>query len=287
MSSETTPPPPVDVLRAFGLRDGPLMPLAGNISQTAWRVGDAVVKRAQDPLETEWAAAIFDAVVEEGFRVHRPISTRAGAWIADGWTAWRWIEGNHEAARWRDVLAASRALHRAIPAAARAIGRDERPAWLDARTHRWAVAERVVWHGAEMPTTAVYDVPEWELWDRARALGPALTSEEAAASQVVHGDVSGNVLSSPAFEEVVFIDMSPGWRPASSVEAQIAVESVAWHGGDESLLEEIAARPGGRAAMARACAFRVLCGFQALFVGGGFNPRETERFARVLDAIGA
>jgi hypothetical protein len=76
--------------------------------------------------------------------------------------------------------------------------------------------------------------------------------------------------------------MSPGWRPPSSAHAQIFVEGVAWHGGEESLISAV-----DRADVARACGFRLLCGFQALAVGLRLNPVEVARFRRVLDLIDA
>jgi hypothetical protein len=99
---------------------------------------------------------------------------------------------------------------------------------------------------------------------------------------VVHGDVPGNVLANAEAETVGLIDVSPGWRTVASVDAQIAVESFAFFGGDESLLAQVRAPD-----VARACAFRLLCGFQALAVGMQFNAKEFARFTRVLDVIGA
>ena len=226
-------------------------------------------------------ATVLDAIVEDGFRVIKPVRAVDGAWLADSWTAWQWFEGEHERTRWHDVLLAAEAFHRALVDAVTATGVAARPGWLDTRGHRWAVAESVVWHDAPLPTNANYDVPEWELWERARAAGPPLTADEATTSQVVHGDIAGNVLVGrdgvPAF-----IDMSPGWRPASSAHAQIFVEGVAWHGGDESLVATL-----DRADVARACGFRLMCGFQALMTGLTFNPREVARFRRVLDLVNA
>ena len=201
------------MLRAFGIADGPLQPLAGRISQTAFRVGDAVLKLVQDPAENEWSAAIFDAVEEDGFRVHRPIRARDGTFLVDNWIAWRWIDGEHERTNWLAAADAARCLHRAIPPAAARAGREGRPEWLHQRTHRWARAEASVWHGAPLPAEADYSVPEVALWERARAAGPVLTEEEERESQVIHGDVAGNVLRDPALDTLAFIDMSPGWRP--------------------------------------------------------------------------
>nr|MBA2609998.1 hypothetical protein [Actinomycetota bacterium] len=150
------------------------------------------------------------------------------------------------------------------------------------RSHRWARAERTVWHGAPLPEQAIYDVPEWSEWERARAAGPPLAAGEQAQCQVVHGDVAGNTLAEAAVATIALIDVSPGWRTPASVDAQITVEGVVWFGGEEALLDEVAAPD-----IARACAFRLMCGFQALTVGVKFDPAEVARFARVLDVIGA
>jgi hypothetical protein len=204
-----------------------------------------------------------------------------GAWLEDGWAAWHWIEGEHARTRWDDVFVAAERFHRALPDAITASGVDACPAWLDHRGHRWAIAEGVVWRDDPLPDRAIYDVPEWELWERARAAGPPLTTEQAAASQVVHGDIASNVLVA-ADGVPAFIDVSPGWRPAASAHAQIYVEAMVWKRGDESLLATL-----DRADVARACAFRLLCGFQALTVGLSFSPKETARFGRALDLVNA
>jgi uncharacterized protein (TIGR02569 family) len=277
-------PPPRNVLRAFGLRAStPLTPLAGGLEQTAWRAGDVVLKpvQAANPGEGDWVATVLDAIVEDGFRVIKPVRASDGRWLENGWAAWHWIEGAHERTRWREVLIAAEAFHRALLDAVAGTGVDMRPAWLDTRGHRWAVAEGVVWRDEPPPAQAIYDVPEWELWERARAAGPPLTADEAGASQVVHGDIASNVLAGPDGTPA-FIDMSPGWRPPSSAHAQVFVEGVVWRGGDESLLASLE-----RADVARACAFRLMCGFQALTIGLTFNPAETARFRRVLDLVGA
>lgn len=276
-------PPPRDVLAAFGVRAAP-QHMKGGLSQTVWRVGDLVLKpvQAPNPGESDWVADVLDSIEEDGFRVSKPARATNGNWLFKGWTAWHWLEGEHCLDRWRDVTEAARAFHRALPRAAARAGLDAQPTWLNARSHRWACAERTVWHDAPMPERAIYDVAEWRHWERARAAGPPLTPVERARCQVVHGDVSGNVLVDRAAGSLAFIDVSPGWRTLESVDGQIVAEGVAWFGGDEALLDEVAA-----ADVARACAFRLLCGFQALTDGMTFDPAEVARFARVLDVIGA
>ncbi len=280
--TEPTPPAPM-VLAAFGLRGEPRH-LKGGISQTVWRVGDVVLKPVQEPNpgEGDWVATALNTIDERGFRVAKPVRATNGAWLYNGWTAWHWIEGDHCLDRWRDVIDAARAFHTELPRAAERAGLRAQPEWLEPRSHRWARSERTVWHGAPLPEQAIYDVPEWAEWERARAAGPPLNAAEEAQCQVVHGDVAGNTLVGAGVDTIALIDVSPGWRSAASVDAQIAVEAVAWFGGEEALLDEVAA-----ADIARACAFRLLCGFQALTIGMQFNPDEVARFARVLDVIGA
>ena len=281
-------PPSEHVLRAFGLRGTPEH-LKGGISQTVWRVGDTVVKPVQEPNpgEGDWVATALDAIEENGFRVSKPVRETDGAWLVHGWTAWRWIPGEHCVGRWRDVVAAARAFHNELPRAVARAGLEPRPLWLEPRRHRWAQSERTVWHGAPLPPAGYYDGHERELFDRAVALGPPLTAAEASECQVVHGDVAGNVLADGTGSVIGLIDVSPGWRPPFSVDAQIVVEAVAWFDGDNALLEEVATEPGGQVALARACAFRLLCGLQASSNWAVEYPGEVENWSRVLRAIGA
>lgn len=280
-------PPPYGVLEGFGLLDAALEHLKGGITQTVWRAGDVVVKPADDRVETTWACSALDAMEEVGFRIAKPVRARNGEWMVDGYTAWRWLDGDHRKDRWPDVITSARAFHEELPRAIARAGLEPRPRFIDARDHRWAQAERATWHGGPMPTHANYDVPEFALYERVAALARPHRADEAVACQVVHGDVTGNVIFEDAQATPAFIDMSPGWRTSSSVEAQIAVEAVAWFGGDASLLTSIAERPDGITEIARVCAWRLLCGFQALMVGLTFNDKEVAGWTRVIEAIGA
>ncbi|MEY2469299.1 MAG: hypothetical protein QOF21_1997 [Actinomycetota bacterium] len=275
-------PPPDDVRHAFGLVGEPKH-LPGGISQTVWRVGDVVLKPVQEPNpgEGEWVADVLEAMEEDGFRVSKPVRAEDGRWLVGDWTAWRWIEGEHCRERWSDVVEAARAFHREVPEAVARVGRDPKPSWLEPRGHRWARAERTVWHGAPLPSVVNDGAFEWSLYERAVALGPPLTQNEEAACQVVHGDIAGNVLTAPKLP-LAFIDVSPGWRTPASVDAQIVVEAVAWFDGDEALLDEIA-----RPEAARAAAFRLLCGLQASENWAAEFPGEIENWTRMLGLIGA
>ena len=278
-------PPPEHVLTAFGVRaDQELTPLAGALEQSAWRAGSVVLKpvQAPNPGEAEWVAAVLDVIVEDGFRVIKPVRTADGRWLEDGWTAWRWFDGDHERRAWPELIAAAAAFHRAALAAIAAASVDVRPAWIDTRSHRWARAEATVWHGAPLPPTLNTSQLENSLYERAVALGPPLTADEHADAQVVHGDVASNALRLHDDGAIALIDVSPGWRTAGSVGVQIAVEAVTWFHGDPALLDGLSP-----ADMARACAFRLLCGLQASDDWERDFPRERARWTRTLGLIGA
>lgn len=273
--------PPDKVVRAFGASGEPA-PLAGNLRQSAWRYGDVVLKPVDEPNpgEGDWVADVLDAMAEDGFRVIRPVRADTGAWLYDGWTAWRWLEGEHARDNWPAVVAATDAFHAELRAAAARVGHGARPDWLDTREHRWARAERTVWHGAPLPPTINTGELEWSMFQRAVALGPPLSSADQQRCQVVHGDVAGNVLVDSGV--YAFIDMSPGWRPPESSTVQALVEAVAWFGGDDSLLDGV-----DTAHAARACAFRLLCGLQVVEDWMTVLPDEVKAWEHVLRLIGA
>jgi len=190
--------PPSGVFDEFGAESDP-QPLAGGRG-TAWRAGGLVLK----PLDMsasalEWQADVFASVRPIGFRVAAPLRSRAGALVVEGWTAWPALEGL-QAPRWDEVIAVGRRLHDALAGV-------ERPARaLDERTDIWARADRIAW--AEAPAGELAAVPEVAQLLAAR--GPV-----NAPNQLVHGDLTGNILFADGLTPAV-IDFSPYWRPTGS-----------------------------------------------------------------------
>lgn len=92
-----------------------------------------------------WLAEVLDGVSADSIGIIRPVRSRSGAWVVDGWSAWQWVEGEHRWDAWGDVLDVSARFHRAVA---------DVP-WSPALVayHRWAVADRVAWGeaGAELP----------------------------------------------------------------------------------------------------------------------------------------
>ncbi len=205
--------PPPAVLDAFGASAPPNRLPGGQ--GTTYRSGNVVLKPAFSLEEAHWVAYVYSTVNQQGFTVPRPVATRAGDWVFGGWTAWRFLEGDIiEKGCYGERLKASRAFHRALKAY-------RRPGFLDHRNDSWSQADRVVWEGqAWNPRPKVAEV-----YARLQRLAKPLSLKE----QLVHGDISGNMLFSPG-KPLAVIDFSPYWRPAAFAEAVFVVDAVLWEG---------------------------------------------------------
>ena len=125
---------------------------------------------------------------------------------------------------------------------------DRPAALLDARKDVWARADRIAW--GESPAGAFAAVPEVAHLLGAR--GPI-----GAPDQLVHGDLSGNVLFADGLPPAV-IDFSPYWRPKGFASAIVAVDAAVWHGADVGLLSTFVDDRDGAEFLIRALIFRLL-----------------------------
>ena len=108
----------------------------------------------------------------------RPRAAASGSLCVDGWYATQYLPGQHERRRWAEIIAVGELFHAAV----RAI---TRPRFLDQRSSPWAMGDRVAW--GEIPAS---DFPHVRhLSQLAAALRPM-----TAPSQLIHGDLTGNVL---------------------------------------------------------------------------------------------
>jgi uncharacterized protein (TIGR02569 family) len=245
--------PPSHVLEAFGVQ-GP-EPLAGG-EGTTWRCGDLVVKPVQTRSgeELEWQRRLFDGLSADGVRVPRLRGVR------DGWCAWEYLEGQHRTAAWPQVIAAGRRLHEALAGV-------PRPAFLDTRTDHWAVGDRVAW--GELPATEfahVKNVPR--LLEAVRPV--------SGRSQLVHGDLTGNVLFAEGLTPAV-IDFSPYWRPPAFADAVVVGDALLWEGADATLLDAVGDIPAFPQYLLRALIYRAVV--DAFFrAGEPWRPDDDDSF---------
>jgi uncharacterized protein (TIGR02569 family) len=241
---EATPAPPGAVLAAFAVSGRPER-LAGG-QGTAWRAGDVVLKPLDMSLEAlRWQSEVLGSIETAGLRLAVPIRSRDGELAVDGWTAWPLLAGAH-APRWPERL------HQALAGA-------ERPsAVLDARTDGWARADRIAWGEASAADFA--DLPEVSHLLAAR-------TAVSASNQLIHGDLSGNVLFADGLPPAV-IDLSPYWRPAAYASAVVVVDAVLWYGADVGLLSTVA----DAQFLVRALLFRLLASRDPAGAAAAYRP---------------
>ena len=219
-----TQEPPPQVLAAFEC-GGAVEPLAGGRG-TSWRAGELVLKPlepAHSVEELEWQGRVLGSLEPRGFRVARLRRARDGSAVVDGWCAWELVEGEHRERAWPEVIAVGERFHDALVGV-------PRPSFIDRRTDPWAIGDRVAF--GELPAEPFAHVKHLP------RLAAALRPVDTSASQLVHGDLTGNVLFADGLPPAV-IDFAPYWRPPAFATAVVVGDALLWEGADETLLTAV------------------------------------------------
>lgn len=254
------PPPPDRVLDLFAA-EGVLEPLPGGRG-TTWRAGDLALTPGHDESEA-WLAPVqarlavrLDEEVPRSIRLALPVPARDGSLTVDGWAATRFEPGTTACRDLPTLRATAHLLHAHLAGAV-----PVRPAALDARTDRWAVADRQA-HDPAAALRAAAEHPEPGLADLVGAVVAALADlpdaydHVAAREQLVHADLAGNVLLDASGVPFV-VDLSPAWRSPLWAEAVLVLDAVLWHGAPREAFDDWGRGPQ-RSALLRAVLFRVL-----------------------------
>lgn len=238
VSRQTTPPR--HVCAAFGVQPGDLEELPG-VGAPVWQAGGVLLRQVADTAEAAWVAQTMDALVVHAVRLARPLRSSDGRWVVGGWTASRRVTGRLEP-RHDEVVAVSLRLHEATAGL-------PRPRFLASRTGLYAMADRAAWE--EQAPTLDQTTGGIEFDEFAGKRQPT-----GLRSQVVHGDLFGNVLfadnAAPAL-----IDFTPYWRPPEWAAAVIVVDALAWGGADAGLVHRWAQLADWPQALLRALLFRL------------------------------
>jgi uncharacterized protein (TIGR02569 family) len=232
--------PPRAVLAAFGAAGAPWA-LPGGQGET-WRAGGIVLKRSSMIEESLWRADTLATLDDSlDFRLARPVRSVDGRWVVDGWEASAAIAGREDPGRVDDVVRVGIAFHRAT-------ADRSRPDFLDARDNPWAHGDRVAWD--EQPVAGCPATLEL-LAPLAAARRPV-----AAPSQLVHGDLLGNVLFSPDLPPAV-IDWAPYWRPSAWALAVAVVDALCWYGASTEVIDRWSGQREWGQMLVRALIFRI------------------------------
>jgi uncharacterized protein (TIGR02569 family) len=239
-----------------------------------------VLKPHADESEIDWLVDLCGRATFDGLRVPAPVPATHGRFVVDGWYATTFTPGDavpdHEqrAEAWAPVLAAGRRFHTAV--------RDESPPqFLDQRAHRWAVADQIAWSDAAPALP-----PQIEA--RRRQLH-ALTQPEELPEQLIHGDLSGNVLLAPDHAPAI-IDISPYWRPAAYADAIVVIDALLWWRTDSELID--LATPADvtddiwTSLLARAAVFRLLASSVAFDPDSPAHAEELQQFDAIIHQLG-
>jgi uncharacterized protein (TIGR02569 family) len=226
------------VRAAFGQRDAEPELIDGG---PAWRCGDAAIKPAGKPAEATWVAKTLDSLQVPDLRVGRPLRSTDGRYVVGGWTATKYLAGRAEP-RHDEVVAVAIRLHEATAGL-------PRPRFLQTRTDVFAVADRCSWEEESVPLHP-------DLGGRTFELLAAQRKPVTLPSQVVHGDLFGNVLFSGAASPAI-IDFVAHWRPPEWAAAVIVVDAFAWGGADHGILERWSHLPEWPQMLLRAALFRL------------------------------
>ncbi len=231
--------PPDSVLGAFGLSARPVL-LPGGQGET-WQVGDVVLKPARYLPEATWRAEVFAGLPEGSeFRVPRPVRAVDGSWVAEGWEASEVLAGATDAGRPDDVLTAGAAFHEAAAGLAR-------PEFLDRRKDPWTLGDQVAWD-----EQAVIGSRRKLLEDLLEARRPV-----ALTSQVVHGDLLGNVMFADGLPPAI-IDWPVYWRPPSWAAAVAVADALCWYDAKPELAARWSHLPDWGQMLVRALIYRMV-----------------------------
>lgn len=259
--------PDAAVLRAFGVAGVPPVRLDGGRGLT-WRAGDVVLRPDDGAAVTDWRAEVLVTLPHTpAFRTPRPVATGDGGWRCGGWEAWEYLDARADPTCIEEVLDVGRAFHRAV-------AHLERPSFLDDSApersgNPWSRADRMAWGEQPLPAEPTLD-------RLATAFRPV-----DLPSQLVHGDLLGNVLFAPGSPAAV-IDWPPYWRPAAFGEAVAVVDAVCWHGVPTARMHAL-----GRGTaewpqlLVRALAFRIA----TLHLLGAWDAAAAGHHRQVVDAL--
>jgi uncharacterized protein (TIGR02569 family) len=251
--------PPDHVVNTFGLTAHPPIPM-GDSWIGGWRVGEVVLSLVPDHARAAWSASVRESLYVEGLRVARPFRATDGRYVVSGWRADTYIAGTPEPRHDEVVLVADR-LHAATSSLERPRFLLQSPAPPHTDVDVFTAADRAAWEDVPLRTARAAGMGEPTSPDGVASVQmlktlATLRKNVDLPSQVVHGDLFGTVLFAGAAAPGI-TDIVPYWRPASWAAAVVVVDSLAWGGADDDLVQRWADQPEWPQMMLRATMFRL------------------------------
>jgi uncharacterized protein (TIGR02569 family) len=224
-----------------------------------WRCDDIALRPVTNPAEASWVAQTLGDLTVPGLRIGRPLRSSDGRYVVGGWVAFRYVSGAAEA-RYDEMIATSLRLHKAT-------AKLSVPRFLQNRADVFAMADRAAAGVEEAPLDPslggrLFDV----LSASRRPLG--------LRSQVVHGDLFGNVLFDGDAAPGI-VDFTAFHRPAEWAAAVLVVDALAWGGADDGLPKRWTHLPEWPQVLLHALLYRLAV--------HALHPHSTEQSMRGLE----
>lgn len=251
--------PPEHVLNTFGLTAHPPIPM-GDSWIGGWRVGEVVLSLVPDHARAAWSATVRESLYVEGLRIARPFRATDGRYVVSGWRADTYIAGTPEP-RHDEVVLVSERLHEATATLERPRFLLQSPAPPHTDVDVFTAADRAAWEDVPLRSARAAGMGEPTSPDGVESVSmlkqlATLRKNVELRSQVVHGDLFGTVLFAGAAAPGI-TDIVPYWRPAPWAAAVVVVDSLAWGGADDELIDRWSDQPEWPQMMLRATMFRL------------------------------
>ncbi|KAF9766219.1 hypothetical protein IL306_001401 [Fusarium sp. DS 682] len=223
--------PSKGVLDAFGA-ENTLIHVPGGRG-LCYQDGKGILFRpSDDDEESEYIGTLCKLLLELDpidYRVPSPILAPGGPekYVCDGWTAWTYVEG--KATPQGNFGTLMRACHAFHVDTARLV--TAKPLFISTRQNRFTEADLVTWEEKKLEDVEGLNndiiVMIQSTLDQLLSLKQPFQHE--MKNQLIHGDLTGNVLFDTASNNPpAIIDITLYWRPAEYAEAIIVADGLVW-----------------------------------------------------------
>ncbi|TDQ40677.1 hypothetical protein [Aureibacillus halotolerans] len=242
---------PRNVLEAFQL-DGDAIKLPGG-QGTSVKVGNAVLKPVEDdPAYVDWVSSVLDDLQPKGYRLATPMRTKEGSSVYQGWSCARFEEGQPMEGNVEGKLKVARLFHKDLAGSPyRSAPTVENP---------WSRGHRIAWCQEEIPIETNATAKEV-----LHQLLTSITRHPDYETQLIHGDLAGNILFHQTLPPVV-IDFSPTIAPAAYGESILLCDCIAWQGSSLQAMHLLPENNHSKEMITRALIFRLAVA--AIFANG-------------------
>ncbi|MCM3038119.1 hypothetical protein M3201_00180 [Paenibacillus motobuensis] len=258
-----------EILNSFNL-SGDIIPLIGG-QNTAARVGNAVLKPVDDRHHGEWLLNIIYNLKPQGYRLSKPIKSIYGTFVYRGWACTQYEMGKDTKGRIEEKLQISRLFHQDLSS----INFQDFPY----TENPWSKGHRIAWQIDELSR----DLPR-EIQEIIISLLRIVSLKKQYNTQIVHGDLSGNILFDEVLSPLV-IDFSPTIAPVEYAEAILVCDCIAWQGSKVSEIDLLPNDKLYREMIIRAIIFRLTV--SAILSKGNIGEfsKEYQAFKPIIEYI--